>query len=101
MRRIGMRLWLATAFAGVSVLTAGVVYLAGDRPRAVLGAIGLGVLAGFLIAAAIAKRVERLADAAAKMASGSFDVPLESGGPDEIGDLARALESTRASLQES
>ncbi|MFI5028174.1 MAG: sensor histidine kinase [Solirubrobacterales bacterium] len=101
MRRIGMRLWLATAFAAVSVLTAGVVYLIGDRPRAVLGAIGLGVLTGFLIAAAIAQRVERLADAAKKMASGSFDAPLESGGRDEIGELARALESMRASLQES
>jgi two-component system sensor histidine kinase VicK len=96
-----MRLWLATAFAGVSVLTAGVVYLAGDRPRAVLGAIGLGVLAGFLIAAAIARRVERLALAARKMAAGSFDAPLESGGRDEIGELAQALESMRASLQES
>src|SRR4051794_26466114 len=101
MRRIGMRLWLAAAFAAISVISAGVVALFGDRPRAVVAAIALGVLAGFLIAAAIAKRVERLADAAGKMASGSFDVPLESGGPDEIGDLARALESTRASLQES
>ncbi len=101
MRRIGMRLWLATAFAAVSVLTAGVVYLFGDRLRAVLAAIALGVLAGFLIAAAIAERVERLADAAGKMAAGSFDAPLESGGRDEIGELARALESMRASLQES
>ncbi len=96
-----MRLWLAAAFAAVSVITAGVVYLFGDRPRAVLGAIGLGVLAGFLIAAAIAQRVERLADAAGKMAAGSFDAPLESGGRDEIGELARALESMRASLKES
>ena len=85
----------------MSVLTAGVVYLFGDRPRVVLGAIGIGVIAGFLIAAAIAKRVERLANAAGKMAAGSFDAPLESGGLDEIGDLARALESMRASLQES
>jgi signal transduction histidine kinase len=66
-----------------------------------LAAIALGVVAGFLIAAAIAKRVERLADAAGKMASGSFDAPLESGGRDEIGELARALESMRTSLQES
>jgi signal transduction histidine kinase len=96
-----MRLWLAAAFAAVSLITAGTVYLFGDRPRAVLGAIGLGVIAGFLIAAAIAKRVERLADAAGKMASGSFDAPLESGGRDEIGELARALDSMRASLKES
>jgi two-component system sensor histidine kinase VicK len=101
MHRIGMRLWLATAFALVSLITAGVVYAFGDRPRAVLGAIGLGVLVGFLIAAAIAKRVEGLAKAAEEMAAGSFDAPLERGGLDEIGDLARALESMRASLKES
>ena len=35
------------------------------------------------------------------MAAGSFDAPLEAGGRDEIGDLARALESMRASLKES
>ena len=35
------------------------------------------------------------------MAAGSFDAPLERGGRDEIGDLARALESMRASLKES
>jgi signal transduction histidine kinase len=96
-----MRLWLAAAFAAVSVITTGTVYLFGDRTRAALGAIGLGVLAGFLIAAAIAKRIERLADAAGKMAEGSFDAPLESGGRDEIGELAGALESMRAALKES
>src|SRR4051794_1550160 len=101
MHRIGMRLWLASAFALVSLITAGVVYAFGDQPRAVLAAIGLGVLAGFLIAAAIAKRVERLANAAQEMAAGSFDAPLESGGFDEIGELARALESMRTSLKES
>jgi signal transduction histidine kinase len=101
MHRIGMRLWLATAFAVVSVITAGVVYAFGDRPRAVLAAIGLGVLVGFLIAAAIGKRVERLANAAKEMAAGSFDAPLETGGFDEIGELARALETMRASLKES
>src|SRR4051794_8519950 len=101
MRRIGMRLWLAAAFAAISVISAGVVALFGDRPRAVVAAIALGVLAGFLIAAAIAKRVERLADAAGKMADGSLDAPLTSRGHDEIGDLAAALEKMRASLQES
>ena len=96
-----MRLWLASAFALVSLITAGVVYAFGDQPRAVLAAIGLGVLAGFLIAAAIAKRVERLANAAKEMAAGSFEAPLERGGFDEIGELARALESMRTSLKES
>ncbi len=96
-----MRLWLAAAFAAVSVLTAGVVYLFGDRPRAVIAAIALGVLLGFLIAVGITHRVTRLSRAAGELASGSFDAPLESGGRDEIGDLARALDSMRASLNES
>jgi len=35
------------------------------------------------------------------MAGGSFDAALAVSGPDEIGDLARALDSMRASLKES
>jgi signal transduction histidine kinase/HAMP domain-containing protein len=101
MSRIGMRLWLAAAFAAVTLVTAGVVYTFGDRPRAVLGAIALGVLIGFLIAVGITHRVTRLSRAAGEMADGSFEAPLATGGRDEIGDLARALESMRASLKES
>lgn len=96
-----MRLWLAAAFAVVSTITAGAVYLFGDKPRAVVGAVMLGTLAGFLIAVAISHRVARLSRAAGEMAAGSFDAPLETGGPDEIGELARALDSMRASLKES
>lgn len=101
MRRIGIRLWLVGAFAAVTLLTAGVVYTFGDRPRAVLGAIALGVLAGFLIAVGISHRVTRLSRAAGDLAAGSFDAQLEVGWRDEIGDLARALDSMRASLEES
>jgi signal transduction histidine kinase/HAMP domain-containing protein len=101
MNRIGMRLWLAGAFAAVTFLTAGVVYLFGDRPRAVLGATALGLLVGFLVAVGIAHRVTRLSRAAEEMAAGSFDAPLATRGRDEIGDLARALDSMRASLKES
>jgi signal transduction histidine kinase len=101
MKRIGLRLWLVGAFAAVTFLTAGVVYLFGDRPRAVLAAIALGVLAGFLIAVGTSHRVTRLSRAAGKLAAGDFDVPLDAGGRDEIGDLARALDSMRASLKES
>src|SRR4051794_11201821 len=101
MRRIGMRLWLAGAFSAVSLITAFSVYLFGDNKRALVVAVLIGVLAGFLIAVAISHRVSRLAQAAAEMASGSFDAPLAVSGPDEIGDLARALESMRASLKES
>jgi signal transduction histidine kinase len=99
--RIGMRLWLTAAFAAVSLITAGAVYLFGNNHNALIGAVTIGVLAGFLIAVAISHRVVRLARAAGEMAGGSFDAPLNVSGPDEIGDLARALDSMRASLKES
>jgi two-component system sensor histidine kinase VicK len=96
-----MRLWLSGAFAAVSLITAFAVYLFGDNRRALVVSVLIGVLAGFLIAVAISHRVSRLAQAAGEMAAGSFDAPLAVSGPDEIGDLARALESMRASLKES
>ena len=99
--RIGMRLWLTGAFAAVSLITAAAVYLFGDKPQALIAAVTVGVLAGFLIAVAISHRVVGLARAAGEMAGGSFDHPLNTSGPDEIGDLARALDSMRASLKES
>src|SRR6201747_1840306 len=99
--RIGMRLWLTGAFAAVSLITAVAVYLFGDNEQALIASVLIGVLAGFLIAVAISHRVVRLARAAGEMAQGSFDAPLNVSGPDEIGDLARALDSMRASLKES
>jgi signal transduction histidine kinase/HAMP domain-containing protein len=96
-----MRWWLSGAFAAVSLITAFAVYLFGDNRRALVVSVCIGILAGFLIAAAISHRVRRLAQAAGEMASGSFDAPLKVSGPDEIGDLARALDSMRASLKES
>ena len=101
MRRIGIRLWLGAAFAVVSLITAFAVYLFGEDRRALLVAVLIGVMAGFLIAAAMSRRVLRLSQAAGEMAAGSFDAPLEVSGRDEIGDLARALDSMRASLKES
>ncbi len=96
-----MRLWLSGAFAAVSLITAGAIYALGDRPKAVLVALVLGILAGFLIAVGITHRVTRLSRAAGEMAAGSFEVPLEAGGRDEIGQLALSLESMRTSLKES
>src|SRR3954451_485504 len=99
--RIGIRLWLTAAFAAVSLITAAAVYFFGDKPQALIAAVVIGVLAGLLIAVAISHRVVGLARAAGEMAGGSFDAPLKTSGPDEIGDLARALDSMRASLKES
>jgi signal transduction histidine kinase len=99
--RIGMRLWLTGAFAAVSLITTAAVYFFGDNHQALIAAVLIGVLTGFLIAVAISARVSALARAAGEMAGGSFDAPLNVSGPDEIGDLARALDSMRASLKES
>src|SRR3954453_9320064 len=99
--RIGMRLWLTAAFAAGSLITAAAVYFFGDKPQALIAAVVIGILAGLLIAVAISHRVVGLARAAGEMAGGSFDAPLKTSGPDEIGDLARALDSMRASLKES
>ncbi len=96
-----MRLWLAGAFAAVSLITSFAVYAFGENRQALIAAVLIGTLAGFMIAVAISHRVSRLAQAAGEMAAGSFDAPLRVSGPDEIGDLARALESMRASLKES
>src|SRR6201995_2767091 len=99
--RIGMRLWLPGAFAAVSLITAATVYVFGDNQQALLAAVLIGVLAGFLIAVAISHRVVGLARAAGEMAKGSFDAPLNTSGLDEIGDLSRSLDAMRASLKES
>src|SRR6201986_2059562 len=99
--RFGMRLWLTGAFAAVSLITAATVYFFGDNHQALIAAVLIGVLAGFLIAVAISHRVVGLARAANEMAKGSFDAPLNVSGPDEIGELARALDAMRASLQVS
>ena len=75
--------------------------LRGDRLRALLIAIAIGVLVGFLVSSVIAIRVKRLARAAEQMAAGRFEVPLPPGGGDEIGDLTRSLDSMRQSLRET
>src|SRR5690349_17449465 len=99
--RIGMRVWLTAAFAAVSLITAGAVYLFGDKPQALIAAVAVGVLAGLMIAVAISHRVVGLARAAGEMAGGSFDAPLDTAGACEIGDLARALDPMRASRKDS
>ncbi|HKG36124.1 MAG TPA: ATP-binding protein [Solirubrobacterales bacterium] len=83
------------------VLQDAIDQLGDDSLRALAIAVFVGVLAGFVVASAIAVRVKRLAASAERMASGSLDPPLDGSGRDEIGDLARALESMRASLKES
>jgi two-component system phosphate regulon sensor histidine kinase PhoR len=83
------------------VLNSAIDRLRSDSLRALGIAVLIGVLAGFIVATVIAHRVKRLARGAEEMAAGSFDVSLDTSGRDEIGDLARALDSMRVSLEES
>jgi two-component system, OmpR family, phosphate regulon sensor histidine kinase PhoR len=73
--------------------------LRGDRLRALLIAIAIGVLVGFLASSLIAIRIRRLAQSAEQMAAGDFEAPLPPGGGDEIGDLTRALDTMRQELR--
>ena len=75
--------------------------LRGDRLRALLIAIVIGVLVGFMVSSLIAIRVRRLASAAGEMAAGHFDAPLPTTGGDEIGDLSRALDAMREELRKT
>jgi signal transduction histidine kinase len=75
--------------------------LRGDRLKALLVAIAIGVLVGFLVSSLIAIRVRRLAHAAEQMAAGHFEGPLPTGGGDEIGDLTRSLDSMRQELRKT
>ncbi|HEY6638920.1 MAG TPA: ATP-binding protein [Solirubrobacterales bacterium] len=73
--------------------------LRGDRLRALLIAIAIGILVGFLASSLIAIRIRRLARSAEQMAAGDFEAPLPPGGGDEVGDLTRALDKMRQELR--
>jgi two-component system, OmpR family, phosphate regulon sensor histidine kinase PhoR len=73
--------------------------LRGDRLRALLIAIAIGILVGFLASSLIAIRIRRLANSAERMAAGDFEAPLPPGGGDEVGDLTRALDTMRRELR--
>lgn len=75
--------------------------LRGDSVTALALAIGAGILVGFAVASLITIRIKRLATSAEAMAQGRFDEPLSVSGRDELGDLARALDSMREALRES
>jgi signal transduction histidine kinase len=92
---------ILSRYASKQVLQGAIDQIRSDSFRALLIAVAIGILAGFLVATAIATRVKRLAEGAEQMAQGEFDASLAVSGSDEIGDLARALDSMRASLKES
>ena len=64
-------------------------------------ALVAGTLIGLVIASLITVRLKLLASQADRLASGDFDVTLPVTGRDEIGDLARSLDSMRLALKEN
>jgi signal transduction histidine kinase len=61
-------------------------------------ALLIAVLAGFLVARALAARVLRLESAARKVAAGDFSQPLVERGNDELGQLAAAFDDMQRQL---
>jgi two-component system, OmpR family, sensor kinase len=76
------------SFVRKRVLVAGVI--------ALLGAL----LAGYLVASAFSRRVVRMEAAARRVAQGDFGARFESGARDELGLLARTLDSMQRQLAE-
>ncbi|MGA7434018.1 MAG: ATP-binding protein [Solirubrobacterales bacterium] len=83
------------------VLRSALDTLRSDSLRGALISILITSLLGVAIASLITVRLKRLAAKADDLASGNFDVTLPTGGADEIGDLARSLDSMRQALKEN
>jgi two-component system OmpR family sensor kinase len=66
----------------------------------VSGAVALviAILAGFLVARALALRVKRLEQAARKVAAGDFSNPIHADSDDELGQLAAAFDDMQRQL---
>jgi two-component system, OmpR family, phosphate regulon sensor histidine kinase PhoR len=72
-----------------------------DRLKALAIAVGVAVVIGALVASLVTLRIKRLARGAGQLAEGRLDIPVRTGGRDEIGDLGRALETMRTALRQS
>lgn len=83
------------------VLSGALDTLRSESLRAAIFAVFFGTLLGVGIASLITVRLKRITGDADQIASGNFDVSLPVRGRDEIGDLARSLDSMRSSLKEN
>ncbi|HEX6022773.1 MAG TPA: HAMP domain-containing sensor histidine kinase [Solirubrobacter sp.] len=61
-------------------------------------ALVIAILAGYLVARALAARVKRLERAARKVASGDFSQPIRVDSEDELGQLAAAFDDMQSQL---
>src|SRR5581483_8444747 len=69
--------------------------------EAALLAVLVGAAVGLFVAALISIRLRRIARAAAAVAQGDFDAPLDVGFRDEVGSLAETVNTMRERLQQS
>jgi signal transduction histidine kinase len=75
-----------------SLLTLGALVLATT--------LGLGLLTSVIVSRSLARPLTEMSEVAARIASGSLDQPLTLDSPDELGDLARALNRMARELRE-
>jgi len=92
---------LLSRYSRPGVLQSAIDRLRNDSLQALVVGVCIAILIGFAVASLITYRIRRLARSAENMAAGSLDVPLQVGGRDEVGDLARALDQMRGALQDS
>jgi len=100
LRRIPQIRWAAVAEAprAAALREAGVLRF---RTVLLLTALVLGVgLLAFLVGAVITRPLERLTDAAARVAAGDLSVELPAGGSGEVGYLTRAFNTLVSRLRE-
>jgi two-component system, OmpR family, sensor kinase len=90
--------WVAVLSTPLDDVEANVALI--RRQILIAGAIALAaaLLAGWLTAAAHARRLRRLEDAAVQVAEGNFRVPIPVGSDDEVGELAVTLDKMQARL---
>ena len=79
---------------------AAVAVMRGALPLAAIAGLTIALLLGIVLSFGLLRRLERLRQGARRLGEGNIGEPLpRDGAHDEVGDLARALESMRARLQ--
>jgi signal transduction histidine kinase len=71
-----------------------------ESVEAALWALGVGALIGALLATLIARRLRRIAAAAAAIEGGEFNRPIRARFRDELGELAESIDRMRGRLAE-
>lgn len=88
-------------YASHPLLAEGVGVVRTEVVTAALWAILLGGTIGFLVASLIARRLARIANAAAAIEAGRFETPLRPSFRDEVGQLSASIDRMRTRLQRS